>query len=186
MNIPKLTPIGFFKTKIPEKSWQMIQDVLKTHLNERVPEYSDSHKADLKSWIQSDKFTIATDILPLEKFPDLKKNVIDEMYALLSEWSQADLNPKGILYGIRFYKNGATLKMHTDKKDTHHISVNMSVALDGEPWIFNIIDHAGVEHEILIEAGECVYYESALCKHGRVTPFKGNYYANMYCHFSFK
>jgi len=108
------------------------------------------------------------------------------MYSLLSEWSSANLKKEGILYGIRFYKNGATLGMHFDKKETHHISVNMSVALDGEPWFFDIVDHYGNEHQVLIEPGECVFYESALCLHGRKTPFNGNYYANMYCHFSLK
>lgn len=180
----KFTEKGFFKTKIPEKSWQMIQDVLSKHIHERIPEYSDTHKTDLKGWIKSENFEVATDLLSLESFSELKKQVISEMYNLLSEWSGAKLNPKGILYGIRFYKNGATLKMHVDKKETHHISVNMSVALDGEPWLFDIVDHEGVEHQVLIEPGECVYYESALCLHGRKTSFNGNYYANMYCHFT--
>lgn len=184
MNIPKFTDKGFYKTKIPEKSWQMIQEVLANHINERVPEYSDTIKPDLKGWIKSNQFEVATDLLCLQKFPELKKQVISEMYDLLSSWSGAKLNPKGIIYGIRFYKNGATLGMHVDKKETHHISVNMSVALDGEPWLFDIVDHEGVEHQVLIEPGECVYYESALCLHGRKTSFNGNYYANMYCHFT--
>jgi prolyl 4-hydroxylase len=184
MNIPKFTNKGFYKTKIPEKSWKMIQDVLSQHLHERVPEYSDSHKSDLKSWIKSEKFEIASDFLSLDKFPDLKKRVESEMYDLLSEWSGAKLKTNGIVYGIRFYRNGAVLGMHTDRKESHHISVNMSVDIDGEPWFFDIIDHDGNEHQVLIELGECVYYESALCLHGRKTPFNGNYYGNMYCHFT--
>lgn len=184
MDLKKFTSKGFYKTKIPEKSWKMIQDILANHIHEKAPEYSDVHKVNLKSWIKSEKFEIASDFLSLEKFPDFKKQVISEMYDLLSEWSGAKLNRNGMVYGIRFYKNGATLGMHTDLKKTHHISVNMSVTLDGEPWFFDIIDHDGNEHQVLIEPGECVYYESALCLHGRKTPFNGNYYANMYCHFT--
>lgn len=186
MNVPKFTKQGFFKTKIPEKSWLLIQDVLKNHIQERAPEYSDTHKSDLKGWIKSDQFSVATDLLPIWKFPLVKKQVISDMFTVLKEWSGAEISPEGILYGIRFYKNGSTLGMHTDKKDTHHISVNMSVALDGEPWLFDIVDHDGAEHQVLIEPGECVYYESALCLHGRKTPFRGEYYANMYCHFTLK
>jgi hypothetical protein len=184
MDINKFTEKGFYKDKISEKSWGMIQEILKNHLHERTPEYSDTHKSDLKGWIKSEDFIVATDFLSLDAFPDLKTQIIKEMYDLLSKWSGANLNPNGIIYGIRFYKNGATLGMHLDRKETHHISVNMSVALDGEPWMFDIIDHDGNEHQVLIEPGECVYYESALCLHGRKTPFKGNYYANMYCHFT--
>jgi hypothetical protein len=186
MNIPKFTEKGFFKTKIPEKSWTMIQKVLNSHIEERIPEYSDTKKKDLKSWIKSENFDVATDFLCLSKFPEVTKIVKEEMYSLLSKWSGAKLKNEGIIYGIRFYKNGATLGMHIDKKETHHISVNMSVALDGEPWFFDIVDHYGNEHQVLIEPGECVFYESALCLHGRKTPFNGNYYANMYCHFSLK
>jgi len=186
MDIKKFTSKGFYKTKIPKKSWEMIQEVLIKHIHERIPEYSDTHKKDLKNWIKSSEFEIATDLLSLDRFPELKKQVISEMYESLREWSKAELKTQGIVYGIRFYKNGASLGMHTDRKETHHISVNMSVALDGEPWFFDIIDHDGNEHHVLIEPGECVYYESALCLHGRKTPFNGNYYANMYCHFTLK
>lgn len=184
MNIPKFTDKGFLKAKIPERSWSLIQEALKKHKHERQPEYSDTNKANLKNWIKSDSHQFATDLLSLNEFPEIEKLVIEEMFQLLSEWSGAKINPKGIIYGIRFYKNGATLKMHTDRSETHHISVNMSVALDGEPWFFDIVDHYGNEHQVLIEPGECVYYESALCSHGRKTPFNGNYYANMYCHFT--
>jgi len=37
MNIPKFTDKGFFKTKIPEKSWSLIQEVLNSHIEERIP-----------------------------------------------------------------------------------------------------------------------------------------------------
>ena len=184
MNIPKFTEKGFLKAKIPERSWSLIQEALKNHKHEKQPEYSDTQKKDLKRWIKSENFDVATDFLCLTKFPELSKTVKEEMYSLLSEWSGAKLKNEGIIYGIRFYKNGATLGMHTDKKDTHHISVNMSVDLDGEPWLFDIVDHSGEKNQVIIEPGECVYYESAACLHGRETPFNGNYYANMYCHFT--
>jgi hypothetical protein len=180
----KFTKLGFYKTKIPEKSWKLIQKVLNCHIEQRIPEYSDTQKKDLKDWIKSENFDVATDFLCLSKFPEITKTVKEEMYSLLSEWSGAKLKNEGILYGIRFYKNGATLGMHVDRKETHHISVNMSVALDGNPWFFDIVDHDGNEHQVLIEPGECVFYESALCLHGRKNPFDGNYYANMYCHFT--
>lgn len=184
MNIPKFTEKGFLKANIPQKSWTMIQGILNSHIDERIPEYSDTKRNHLKQWIKSESFEIASDFLCLSRFPEVSKVVKEEMYDLLSEWSGAKLKPQGILYGIRFYKQGSTLGMHTDKKETHHISVNMSVALDGEPWFFDIVDHDGNENQVLIQPGECVFYESALCSHGRKNPFNGNYYANMYCHFT--
>ena len=42
-----------------------------------------------------------------------------------------------------------------------------------EPWPLEIYDVDGTRHEVLIEPGELVYYESARCIHGRPDPMKG-------------
>ncbi len=94
MNVPKFTKQGFFKTKSPEKSWLLLQDVLKNHIQERAPEYSDTHKSDLKGWIKSDQFSVATDLLPIWKFPLVKKQVISDMFTVLKEWSGAEISPE--------------------------------------------------------------------------------------------
>jgi hypothetical protein len=51
-------------------------------------------------------------------------------------------------------------------------------------YVYKFINLVTSKRSVLIEVGECVFYESALCLHGRQTPFNGNYYANMYCHFT--
>jgi hypothetical protein len=52
-----------------------------------------------------------------------------------------------------------------------------------EPWTIEIYDFAGRLHEIVMEPGDIVYYESARCLHGRMMPLNGSYYVNLFTHY---
>ena len=52
-----------------------------------------------------------------------------------------------------------------------------------EPWPLQIEDHAGEEHEVYLQPGEMALYESAILRHGRVKPLKGDYFSNLFVHF---
>ena len=52
-----------------------------------------------------------------------------------------------------------------------------------QPWALQIEDHQGREHEVLLRPGEMVLYESATLIHGRIKPFQGDYFANIFTHF---
>lgn len=72
-------------------------------------------------------------------------------------------------------QDGAWLLPHVDRQETHALSIIMNVDQGGmrEPWPLEIYDVDGTRHEVLIEPGELVYYESARCIHGRPDPMKG-------------
>ena len=38
-------------------------------------------------------------------------------------------------------------------------------------------------HEVEMNEGDIVYYESARCLHGRMQPLKGGFYVNMFSHY---
>ncbi len=46
-----------------------------------------------------------------------------------------------------------------------------------------VYDHANCLHEVVIESGDIVYYESAKALHRCNTPLKGGYYANVFTHY---
>jgi prolyl 4-hydroxylase len=50
-------------------------------------------------------------------------------------------------------------------------------------WPLQILDHDGKRHEVVMEAGEMVLYESARNIHGRVVPLDGEYFDNVFVHF---
>jgi hypothetical protein len=46
-----------------------------------------------------------------------------------------------------------------------------------------IEDHDGVAHEIVMDPGQTLPYESATCPHSRPAPFQGEHYGSLFLHF---
>jgi hypothetical protein len=89
------------------------------------------------------------------------------------------------IYGMRRYEDGARLLTHVDREATHAASLIINVAQGAirEPWAVEIYDHADRLHEITMEEGDIVYYESARCLHGRMKPLAGEFYVNLFAHY---
>jgi hypothetical protein len=89
------------------------------------------------------------------------------------------------IYGMRRYEDGARLLTHVDREATHAASLIINIAQGGirEPWTVEIYDHADRLHEVPMEEGDIVYYESARSLHGRMKPLQGAYYVNLFSHY---
>ena len=53
-------------------------------------------------------------------------------------------------------------------------------------WPLDIQDHKGNWHKIYAEVGDMIMYESAVCEHGRTTPYEGEYFRNLFVHYKLK
>merc|ERR1712194_206820 len=67
---------------------------------------------------------------------------------------------------------------------THIISMIYHIDHDeeSEPWPLLIEDFEGNTHEVALEAGDVLFYESSKCLHGRPKPFNGTYYSSVFVH----
>eukprot|EP00567_Pseudictyota_dubia_P003424 CAMPEP_0197435174 /NCGR_PEP_ID=MMETSP1175-20131217/2804_1 /TAXON_ID=1003142 /ORGANISM="Triceratium dubium, Strain CCMP147" /LENGTH=518 /DNA_ID=CAMNT_0042964137 /DNA_START=43 /DNA_END=1599 /DNA_ORIENTATION=- len=105
---------------------------------------------------------------------------------LVEKWANTELENTS-LYGLRRYEEGSRLLSHVDKVNTHAASVIINVAQGNvtQPWPVEVYDHADRLHEVVMEPGDIVYYESAKCLHGRNRPLRGEgaYYVNMFSHY---
>lgn len=102
---------------------------------------------------------------------------------IMEDWAQTRLIPSNG-FGIRSYGNNSILHMHRDRIETHIISCIIHVDdKSNTPWHLDFIDHDNTHQKITFEVGEMLLYES-LCIHGRMTPFDGEYYRNMYMHWA--
>jgi hypothetical protein len=103
---------------------------------------------------------------------------------LVEEWVGLELEASDI-YGLREYKNGSRLLFHTDRPTTHAASLIINVAQSGmnEPWPLQIYDHDNRLHEVLLEPGEMIFYESAILMHGRNRPLIGASFVNVFSHY---
>jgi len=103
---------------------------------------------------------------------------------LVEQWSGVELELTDI-YGMRRYEDGARLLTHVDREETHAASLIINVAQGDvrEPWPVEIYDFADRLHEVYMDEGDIVYYESARCLHGRMRPLRGGHYVNLFAHY---
>jgi len=107
---------------------------------------------------------------------------------LVSEWAGVEVEETS-MYGLRQYETGARLLSHVDRLTTHAVSLIVNIAQDNlaNPWPVEVFDHADRLHEITMETGEIVYYESAKNLHSRNRPLTckigGCRYINLFTHY---
>ena len=114
---------------------------------------------------------------------DMSNEIHATLKPIMEAWSNVELVPTYV-YGIRVYLDGAILKPHRDRLETHIISAIINVAQEtNEDWPLLIEDNYYRRHHVVMRPGEMVLYEGARLLHGRPTPFNGTSYANIFCHF---
>ncbi|KAL7495760.1 hypothetical protein ACHAWT_004136 [Skeletonema menzelii] len=108
----------------------------------------------------------------------------ERLKEVVQEWVGEEIEQTD-LYGMRQYETGARLLTHVDRINTHAVSLIVNVAQGNltEPWTVEVYDHADRLHEVVMEPGTIVYYESAKALHGRNSPLAGGFYTNLFTHY---
>ena len=78
---------------------------------------------------------------------------------------------------------GSMLATHVDRDPlitSAIINIGQEVA---EPWPLELYDHDGRAHNVTMQPGDMVLYESHSVLHGRPFPLNGTYFANIFVHF---
>lgn len=178
--VPCYTPSGITKIKMPEELFKRVL----AFYNENRGDLADEHVDG--GFIFSGSGKGRTDRASsslVNLTPTLRKEVHDTLKPLMEDWCGKSLDPT-FVYGIREYHNGAILKMHRDRIDTHIISaiinVDQETALD---WPLVIEDNYYRTHQIMMKPGEVILYEGGRLLHGRPIMFEGQSFANMFVHF---
>ena len=87
-------------------------------------------------------------------------------------------------YGIRRYTDGSWLIAHIDRFKTHVISAILNIGQAvREEWPLFIMDNTGTSHQVILQPGEMVWYESARLLHGRPQLLEGDHYDNLFIHY---
>jgi prolyl 4-hydroxylase len=181
--IPALTIEGFKKTKIPLKLFKEIANFYKKEKGKSKPEFDPKGEENgLGAYIWSDKVAFPTEMVNLTR--DLEVSIFETLKPIIQKWSGDRIIENTFCYGIRTYYNGAVLKKHTDGFETRILSVILNIDQKvNEHWPLQIDDHQGIEHEVFLKPGEMILYESAILEHGRVKPFDGEYFSNVFVHY---
>lgn len=182
--IPKFHPIGFEVKRVPEQTFALIKDAYEILKNVTKPE-RDAEPGN-SGVLQNKDGEHATELMSMDNLVTIREMILDQLKPMHEEWAKTPLI-KTACYGIRSYKNGSFLKSHLDRTETHHISTIIIVDKKGDKnWPLDIKDHNGNWHKVYAETGDMIMYESAICEHGRITPYEGEYFRNLFVHYKLK
>ena len=177
------TELGFAKVHAPDDLVEMLNRFWKTN-------YKSLQNIPNETWTRGNTYTnhwlAPTKMLQMEVIPDggeeLRTKIWDEAKLILESWTGVELSPSS-LYGVRVYTEGAVLAPHVDRLPLV-VSAIVNVAQDvDEDWPLEVIGHDGAAHNLTLEPGEMILYESHSIIHGRPFPLQGRYYANVFIHF---
>lgn len=179
-DIPLLTEQGFKKMSVPQPILTKINELYSLlKPMERIEQFEG-----LEKYINNDLRKDTVYVMPLDLYPNMRDQVLLDFRDIFYDWVKVAIEPYCV-YGIRSYKAGSVLNLHVDRLSTHHVSaivcVDKSVI---EDWALDICDHAGEWHKVYLNPGEMVLYESAICQHGRLKPLNGEFYNNLFVHYS--
>lgn len=180
-SVRNYTQTGFKKLRAPETVVRLLDDFWKTnrHLNTTEWKRSSTYHNNWESPLQILKLG---DTALSGGGLRLKAQISNAARDLMEDWTGQQLAMTSV-YGIRIYHDGAILAPHVDRLPLV-VSAIVNVAQDvEEDWSLEVYDHKGVAHNITMEPGEMVLYESHSVIHGRPFPLKGKYYANVFIHF---
>lgn len=182
-DLPRLDKngVGFEKRKLPKHILAMVEEAY----DGLKPKLEQEHWDNLTDYIQDGKGNNPCDIMSFDHFPELRDKIHKELQTIVQEWIGDEYPITATdLYGIRSYKRGAMLKMHSDRVETHHVGcvVVVDKKVD-QDWPLHCVDDKGETQKIYLEPGEFVLYECAKTIHGRPEPLMGDWYRNFFVHY---
>ena len=179
--LPKCSDSGFKIIKCPQDVWNIVTEGYEKYKHLKQEEVFNN-----KNSIIIGK-GITSEMIPVWRINNFVQSIHSLLKPIHEEFCNRELIPS-FIYGIRSYLNGSSLMMHRDKIQTHHISSILIVDknLNGNSdWPLDIVDHNGKQNKVYAEVGDLILYESAICKHGRIETFQGEYFRNMFIHYQF-
>jgi hypothetical protein len=174
--VPPVTDAGFEKRKLPATTYAWLRE---WYTRQRELEEIDENAVGpcMNQHVAPTGITHIT--------PELKTRLSSEMQEILEGWYEKGALTMTSIYGVRRYINNSVLRMHVDTVNTHVVSaiINVDQGDMDRDWPLLILDHDGNEHNVIMEPGDMVLYESAKLLHGRPETMKGGHYDNIFIHY---
>jgi hypothetical protein len=179
-DIPMLSPLGFQKMQAPKP---LFDKILNAYALLKQTERQETFDG-MDKFIPNAEKRHAAYLMSMDQCADKRDEILHDFAEIFTDWVHVPITPL-FLYGIRSYKHGSSLSPHVDRLQTHHVSAIVCVDKSvNEDWALDICDHSGAWHQVYLEPGEIVLYESAICQHARFKPLNGAFYNNLFVHYS--
>ena len=182
MSMVNLTETGFQKIRAPPKLKALIDDFWTQNSQKGKPEQWGAGNSYVNHWNRPTELVSVDDKGLRGSGATLKRHIWEAASATLEAWTAQELQPCS-LYGIRVYQQGAIMLPHVDRLPLV-VSAMIAVAQDvDEPWPTEVYDHSGQAHNVTLEPGDMLLFESHSVIHGHPFPLEGRYVALIFIHF---
>jgi prolyl 4-hydroxylase len=172
--MPNITRTGFQKLTFTDESIEQARSYLEENRQHAEKEYQSL------DYLDNDK---AHPSVMVELPESIKQQIAEAVKPLIEDWAGMQV-AFTCVYGIRCYRRGTTLGLHTDITETHILSAIINIEQDvDEEWPLQIEDNYFRTHEVFLKPGEILLYEGARLRHGRVKPLQGDSFCNVFVHF---
>mmetsp|Transcript_20738 Transcript_20738/g.29567 ORF Transcript_20738/g.29567 Transcript_20738/m.29567 type:complete len:453 (+) Transcript_20738:31-1389(+) len=176
------TDLGFKKIRCPEKVFQLLKEFWEKNKDKRKVEGWGLGNTYTNSF-EKPSYLVSVQDEDLDGGGQyLYDQIASAAQETIQEWTGRNLRSTSV-YGIRIYEEGAILAPHVDRLPLISSAiVNVDQDLD-EPWPLEVYGHDGMAHNVTMEPGDMVLYESHSVIHGRPFPLIGKFFANVFIHF---
>jgi len=178
------TKSGFHKQKAPEVLFALLKKFWENNRHTKKKQVEWSYSTPLhNNWqVPTEMIHVGDVDLSMGGGASFVSNISNLLRPVLEEWSNATLTSSAV-YGIRTYYNQSILIPHVDRLPrVISAIINVDQQVD-EPWVLEVYGHDGKAHNITMEPGDMILYESHSVIHGRPFPLNGSYFANIFVHF---
>ena len=153
------TDLGIMKIRAPESLMKLLTKFWEDNKGLEYPEEWGKGNVYVNHWEMPSYMLSCEDEDLKGGGPALRTALWDAAIDTVSEWTGQALTTSS-LYGIRVYKEGAVLAPHVDRMPLVSSAI-INVAQDvDEPWPLEVYTHDGKIHNITMEPGDLVLYES--------------------------
>jgi hypothetical protein len=183
-SMKNLTDVGFKKVRAPVRLKELIDDFWNANSQEEKQKTENWGVGNtyVNTWDSPTTMVSVDDKGLRGSGAKLKEELWAATSAVAEEWTQQELQPCS-LYGIRIYHNNSIMLPHVDRLPLV-VSAMINVAQDtDEEWPLEVYDHDGHAHNVTLQPGDMLLFESASVIHGHPFPLKGHYYASIFLHF---
>jgi prolyl 4-hydroxylase len=159
------TEMGFTHIQAPEKVRKLLADFYETNKDKRIPEKWNKGNIYTNHW-KAPTYHLSVENDELEGGGyELKDAVWNAAKDTIEEWTGMRQIGTSV-YGIRVYTEGAVLSPHCDRLPLISSAI-VNVAQDvDEDWPLEVYDKAGNAHNITMQPGDMILYESGSVIHG--------------------
>lgn len=163
-NMPTWSESGFKVMDIPDELYTRLMNHFNKYKPHIYPEAWNTYQASQINFHEVPTKMVSLDFDPVER-DSLARDIFQP---LLEEWCQCNLTFNAF-FGIRQYQEGAWLRPHVDRIDTHTISATLSLKQWDmtDPWPLQGVAHNGSFINYEHPPKTMFLYESTTVIHGR-------------------